>query len=110
MFFDEVKHGLQAGVMELHFHHNVKKTYGTFGMQCRRCGMTIVLEWPQGLAPSESSIAQQLLASFVHPQPYQAALMDQMPEEPKWCTLLDDDERLVDSKVWEVDKTPVEAN
>ena len=103
-FFEVVKHALHSGTMEVHWHRNSKKTYGTFGMQCRRCGMTLVVEWPHALNDEDSEIARQLLACFVHPQPYLAAIMDKQPEEKKWCTLMEDDESSVDSNAWEEER------
>ena len=101
MFDAVVRQALHSGTMEVHWHRNKAKTYGTFGLQCCRCRMTVIVEWPKALNHEESETVQQLLACFVHPQPYLAAIMDKQPEKRKWCHLLEDDSSSVDANAWE---------
>ena len=71
--------------------------------------MTVIVEWPKALNDEESEIVQQLLACFVHPQPYLAAIMDKPPEpeKRKWCHLLEEDSSSVDANAWEEQRKAV---
>ena len=75
-FFDQAGYALEKLQMDMHFHRTRSKAFGQFALQCRQCGMSLVISWPKDITPLEVTCVQQLLASFVHPQPYQSALLD----------------------------------
>ena len=110
-FFDEAGYALDTLQMDMHYHRTLSKSHGEFGMQCRRCGMSLVISWPRTLTSSEAECAQQLLAAFVHPQPYQLALLDRKPDETDLDGLVDAAAPTAGSKVCEVERMmSIEAN
>ena len=80
-FFDEAGYALDKLQMDMHYHRTRSKSFGEFGLQCRQCGMSLVISWPKEITSPETECVQQLLASFVHPQPYQFALLDRRSDE-----------------------------
>ena len=110
-FFDGVADALQARQMEVTYHRTNSKSYGEFGMQCRRCGMSLVISWPRSLTDAEVEDAQQLLAAFAHPQPFQFALLDKMPDEKEPDVHLADKVALMSGpQLYEMEKRSIAAN
>ena len=110
-FFDEAGYALDTLQMDMHYHRTLSKSHGEFGMQCRRCGMSLVISWPRALTSTEAECAQQLLAAFVHPQPYQLALLDRRPGKTDLDGLVDAAASMAGSKVCEVERMrSIEAN
>ena len=110
-FFDEAGHALDTLQMDMHDHRTLSKSFCEFGMQCRRCGMALVISWPRTLTSSEVECAQQLLAAFVPPQPYQLALLDRRPDETDLDGLVDAAAPTAGAKVCEVARMmSIEAN
>ena len=72
--------------LDMLYHRTKSRTFTVFGLQCRNCGMCLMLEWGRSLTEAEAVLGRQIVSAFLLPQPINedgCQAIEDMWEQPR---------------------------